>query len=300
MSDIDPRTEVRGMGLLAAGTAALSAIPVVAQLAMRHLSPAYFTGLWMACASVWAVVLVLARNPARAMRGVRGGVRTLLLLGVVSVIWVQSYFAGVARLDAALVTMLVNSRIAWGVILGFLFFGERPGRAQWVSTTLALTGVALILVGDLSGNADPVGMLFVLISAVFYVLVSAIVKRFIPRESVPLALLVRFGAPAVTLTTVAFLTGPEFAINRQAIVLLTFGSLAGPFLSFLLIFTAVPMVRLGVQQLVQALGIVFTAILSAAVFGQTPTLIQYIGGVTILASLVLVGRNSSRPTRRPV
>jgi drug/metabolite transporter (DMT)-like permease len=197
-------------------------------------------------------------------------------------------------LDAAVATFLINSRIVWGAIFGVFLFGERIGTAQAIGTATAIVGVTLVLSGDFRGG-EPLAMISVLIAAIFYVLMAATVKRHVPRDDVPLALLARFVGPTVLLTVVSFSLDPDVSfLSGRAALMLAVGALIGPFLSFLFVFTAMPLVRLGVQVLFQSLPIVFTSVFSFLVFGTIPTMLQCMGGALILVSVFVVGMNGSR------
>lgn len=290
--------ELRGTLLLICGTVGMSGIPVLAQLTMRHVSAVHFPGLWMAFSSFWAFVLILFQRPRMLVKRLEGLGFPFLLLGIFSCIWVQTYFSGVALLDAALATFLANSRIIWGVILGYFVFKERPGGFHLIAIVLAMIGIALILCENFSLDNNPRGILLVLVSAVFFVLVSAIVKKSIPRDAISIALFIRFFMPAIVLSIIGFYREPAISINASGLFWLAAGSFIGPFLSFFLIFSGLQMVKLGIQQIIQSLGLIFTAIISFFVFRTFPSSIQNIGGALILAAVLISNKSIQEKLRR--
>lgn len=289
------RDEARGLVILGFGVAGMSTIPVVSQLVMRLVPPPHFSGFWMVGATLWAAIFAARHGVRPALARARKLWRPLVVVGLLATGWVYLYFYGVARLDAAVATFVINSRAVWGVLLGIVFFGERPSIRQAVGIVLSVVGVALVFAGDLA-SGDRGAMVAVLGAAVLYVALSAVVKRSIPRDAVPIALVARFALPALLLSTIGVAAQPDVSyFDARAFGAIAVGSLVGPFLSFLLVFTAMPRVRLGVQSVFQSLGIVFTAIVSFVVFGTVPTPIQYAGGALILGAVILVGDRDRRP-----
>lgn len=303
MTDHTAALERRGLVFLFIGTVGMSLIPIMAQIVMQSVPPRHFTGVWMAFASVWAAVFILSRGTGARPAPVRALAWPLFAAGVCATAWVYLYFYGIARLDAAVATFLINSRILWGTLLAVILFHERIGLLQAIGTVTTIAGITLVFAGDFSGG-DPAAMIAVVCAGFFYVLLTVIVKRFIPRDAVPLALLARFVGPAILLTAVSFSLDPDPSfLTGRTVLMLAIGSFVGPFLSFFMVFTAMPLVRLGVQTLFQSLPIVFTSIVSYLVFGTIPTPVQYVGGAMILISVLLVGLTGPRPpgaSPRPV
>ena len=289
---------IKGYVLIILGTVFLSAIPVNAKFLLETIPTDHFSAFWMLGASVWAGLWVFrkgAREPIRLFKRHRG---SLLAIGIMAIVWVFSYFQGVARLDPAVATFIVNSRVIWGVALGFIVFHERLPLPSFVGVIVVLVGVVVVYLNGI-GADDALGMAYTTLSAFLFVIVNAIIKARLSRDAIPLALLCRFIFPAVAYGTLVALRGPvSYQITTLHVLLLIFGSLTGPFLSFLFIFSALPYLRLGVHTVFQSIGSVFTAIISFLVLRTVPSKLQIIGGALIVVGLIVVGVWNDRAIRR--
>ncbi len=68
------------------------------------------------------------------------------------------FFSGVARTGVAVGTIAgIGSAPVWGGLLGYLFAGERPGRAWLIATLLAVLGAGLLATAGGSASSPPEG-----------------------------------------------------------------------------------------------------------------------------------------------
>lgn len=289
--------DYKGLWFLAGGTLGTAMIPIFAQIVLRTVPETHFTFLWMGSATVWAALWMVGKGPTRMARLARRRWFSLVLTGVFALGGAYFYFRAVARLDAALVAFLNNSRIVWGVAIGAVLFHERVSTVQALYIALAILGVALVFVGTTTFDGTD-GMIDILLATVLFLLVNAVIKRRIPGEAVPLALFARFFVPALALGLVVLIRGDSLAyLSMRHLVALAVGGFIGPFLSFLLLFMAVPLVPFNVQAVFRSLGVVFTALASYTVFGTTPSVNQYIGGTIILVAVLLLAFHRDRRGR---
>lgn len=291
------RATLKGVLLTITGALCLSTVPVISKVALSDIPTLHFTALWMALCTVWSVAWLLMRHGHRSWGEIRIRWGAILMTGVFATGWVFFYFAGLQRLDPAVATFIMNSRIVWAIAIGAVFLGERYTALQIVGIVAVATGVVVIF-SDVQDPGDILGSVFMLLAAVFFVLSSTVVRMRARFMSVEILLLSRFLLPAIILVPVSIAAGSPLPYLTIRTALLMMGaSLIGPFFSFLLIYTALKYLDLGVQNALQSMNIVFTTVLTFLVFHTVPPLHKLVGGGIVLAGVVVIGLVSSRRGR---
>lgn len=267
---------------------------------------------WSAAAAVAVRVLlaaaVLVPVAIRQLRGrwslLRRSLPLITAFGLVAVAGCQlAYFNAVAHMEVG-VALLIEYTAPVAVVLWlWLRHGQRPGRLTVVGAVLGAAGLVLVL-GVLSGaTVSAVGVLWALgamVGAAAYFLLSA-------RET---------GLPATVLAAGGLLLGGLALLVAGGVGVLEFAAstapvlLGGtgvpwwlPVLALGLVTAALAYVtgiaatrRLG-SRLASfvALGEILAALLFAwALLGQSPSGIQLLGGVLILAGVVVVKAGEAR------
>lgn len=279
----------KGFTLLVLGAAFLSTVPVLSKHLLSGLPSRQFTGLWMAASTFWASLWLFRRGFRRPWRLFVDNIGPLFLAGFLATGWVYFYFRGLELIDPAVTTYIMNARVLWGVGIGVLFLGERYVPGQWIGMTFVLMGVLLIFTGVYQGD-EFLGILFVTLSSLFFVLTNTLVKHTTPKAGVALMLFVRFFFPALILLPASFSAGPFLGgVARTDLLLILGGALTGPFLSFLLVYSSLKYLALGLHSVVQSISIVFTTLLSFAVFGTMPPVTKLLGGALVVCGIILAG-----------
>jgi drug/metabolite transporter (DMT)-like permease len=285
---------------------------------------------WSPAAAVLVRVLVAAAvlSPAAliTLRGrwhvVRRSWRQMVIYGVVGVAAVQvAYFNAVARMPVGAAILLTYLAIVFIVAWLWVRHGHRPTLLSMAGGVAALGGLALML--DLSGGTAPriswAGVLWGLATAVastVYFLQSAATSPPVLGES-PAAGGVRDAAlPPVVLTWGGMLVGAaalgaaggagllQMRMSGQAVPL--FGgrvSWAVLLLGLGVLATAIPYVtgiastrRLGpkLASFVSLAEVPFAVGAAWVLLSQVPTRPQFIGGLLILAGVILVRLDEMR------
>lgn len=289
----------KGLVCLVMGTLTISTVPVVSKVVLQEMPSLHFTVLWMATALVYACLLALVQGPITRWHKFRAAWKASVTTGLVAIAWVFFYFRGVELLDPAVVAFVINSRIVWAVGGGMLLLGERYRPLQLLGMFAVACGVIVIFM-NVEGSVEALGVTFVLIAAAFYVIGSTVVKSHIKKTGVAVALIARFAFPFFVLLPVALSQGPFVSyLTTKSAVLIAGGAFLGPFLSFLLIYTALRYLPVGLHTIFQSASVFYTALLSFAVFGTVPPLNKIIGGLIIVSGMVVVGFVSVRYGERP-
>ncbi|TCO32853.1 threonine/homoserine efflux transporter RhtA [Kribbella steppae] len=199
------------------------------------------------------------------------------------------YFSALARIDASLVALILYVYPVL-VMAGAIALGrEQASRRRVSALGIALTGIVLVLSGATSGRFDWLGALMALGAALTYtgyILVGDRVTADVP----PLALtaLVCTGAFG-TFLVAGFLRGGT-DLGFAPIGWLWLGALAlvSTVAAILLFFAGMARVGPSVASILSILEPVVTVVAAAAVFGETLSVMQWLGGSLVLAAVLIV------------
>lgn len=100
-------------------------------------------------------------------------------------------FAAYSRLSIGLATLVYNTQPLMLVLMSMLFLGEKVTRAKWYWLLAAFGGMALVLVGQLTGSPHDswlLGIAMALGAAFFYALTALITRRLkgVPPQQIAL------------------------------------------------------------------------------------------------------------------
>jgi len=237
------------------------------------------------------------------LRGVRSrknaprlGVRTAVLGGLIFSGDLALWSTGVVLSGATNPTLLANTAPVWVGLGALIFFRERLSAKFWLGLVLAMSGAMLILGLDaLSATTLGLGTLLGLIAAIFYGSYFLITQRgresldslsytWLSTLSASLALLVLsvlLGHPLTGYTAFSWLN-----FLALGIVVQVFGWLAINYAQGYL-----PASIVAPSMLAQPM---VTAILAVLLLGETLSLWQALGGVTVLSGVYIVHRSRHR------
>jgi drug/metabolite transporter (DMT)-like permease len=298
--------KTRGVFLLLGGTVCLSTIPIVSKLVLEEIPHVHFTAWWMLSAGVWAAIWAFGFKGEEARNAIVNAWPRIILTGVFSTGYAFFYFAGLSRLNPAVATFLVNSRMVWAIAIGMIFLGERYSAGQIVAMLIVASGVVVVYI-DAPPGGEIVGMILVILSAISFVLMSTVAKSTVRSFGVPAVLLGRFVFPTLALLPVSLAAGSILPyLTTRTLILIVGGSFIGPFFSFLLIFTALRYLDVGVHTIFHTLNIVLTTALTYFVFGTIPAANRMAGGAMVLLGIAILGflsiragRGKAAPTPEP-
>ena len=247
-----------------------------------------------------AILLALAW----ATGGLRGTSRRTVLaalaMGAVGyAVQAGLYLAAVARVDASQVT-LVFSIYPVLVMVGAISLGrDRASPRRLIALVTALSGIVFVLGGASRGSFDVGAALLSLGSAMVYTCYILVGDRVVAdAKPIPLTALVCTGAFAGCTVASLLDGGADLAITRAGwswLVVLVLVSTVG---AILLFFAGLARVGPTVASLVSIVEPVVTVVSAAIVFGERLSTAQYVGGMLVIAAVVLV-QWPSRSRRAP-
>ena len=263
------------------------------------MSAPRFSFFWMLGGFIYTTLFSLIAGPKRVAVAFAREWKYASLAGIFTLFWVLPYFAGIKRLDPPVGALVFNVRGIWAVAIGLVLLGERYSRAQYAGMLIILAGLTINLIQS-GGPDETIGTLLLTGSALSFVLTNVCVKKIIHKTGVLPALYARFAIP---LLAFAIISGNDISftsLGSREILLLATGSFVGPFLSFILVFSSLKYVTIGMQSFFLSSGVFLTGVLSFLVFGSIPTGLQLTGGViivlgTIILSLIAPQSKPSRP-----
>jgi drug/metabolite transporter (DMT)-like permease len=281
-------------------------------------SPYLVLALAVVCISFGSIFVRLAEAPALAVAFYRTALATLLLgafahgaarrawpglsrralfamlgAGAALALHFATWIASLSYTSVAASVLLVNTTPLFSAALGRLLLREATPPAVLVGTLIALAGTAIVVHGDaLAGPAPLQGDLLALAGALtlsLYHLVGRGLRDALPLQAYVLGV---WGSAALVLGALALAFGTPFVGHPPRawacfLALALVPTLAGHGLVNRAL-RALPAPTVGLFLLGEPLG---ATLLALGVFGEVPTAATLLGGLLVLAALVLVARS---------
>jgi len=254
----------------------------------------------LAAVLLWALILGTGSPRAVALPGARDAGVALALGGCGYALQAGCFFTALARIDAALLSLLVYTFPAIVAVAAIALGRERPNARRIAALLLASGGLALVVAGAGAGSFDALGVALGLAAAATYatyILVSeGVSRRVAPRV---LTALVCTGA-ATTLTAGSALTGNLRlgALTAAGWWWLACIAVVCTVAAVSLFFAGLERVDATTASILATLEPLVTVLLAFLVFGEMLSAVQLAGGAVMLAALLVLVA-SPPPNRRP-
>ncbi|NUT34016.1 MAG: DMT family transporter [Hamadaea sp.] len=240
----------------------------------------------IAAALFW--VVVAWRRPALPAR------RTLLtcvgLGGVGYALQAALYFGALARIDASLTGLLLYLYPALVTALAVLLRRERPDRRRLAALACSAVGLLLVLgAGDAIGSAAGVGVALAVGAALAYALYLTVADGLPSDLDLYLLSAVVCTSACVTMTAMAVATGsltaPEQASGWLWVALLAIFSTVIP---IAMLLAGIRLVGAPTAAILSCAEPAVTVISTSLLYGERLTAGQVVGGVVILAAVLVL------------
>lgn len=205
-------------------------------------------------------------------------------------------YVAVSYIDPGTASLLGHTSMLFGMVLGVVWLNDQLSRLEWAGAVVALAGVFIISFQP--GDYLRLGALIVLISAFMYALHAALVKRFGRDLTVSDFFLFRLIFTSGFL--VLFAAGQNQLVlpsGQGWLVLLMVGTLDVT-ISRALYYLALQRLTLSLHNIVLTFSPVVTIGWTLLLFGIWPTGQQLIGGLAVIAGLMMVALKQ-RPVNPP-
>jgi drug/metabolite transporter (DMT)-like permease len=197
------------------------------------------------------------------------------------------FFSALTRIDASLVALILYVYPVL-VMVGAIALGrERASRRRMWALGVALTGIVLVLSGATSGRFDWLGALLALGAAITYTCYILVGDQ-VDVPPLALAALVCTGAFGTFLVSSFVRGGTDLGFAPIGWLWLGALALVSTVGAILLFFAGMARVGPSVASILSILEPVVTVLAAAAVFGETLTVTQWLGGSLVLAAVLIV------------
>ena len=207
-----------------------------------------------------------------------------LLIGVATL---MSY-TGVGYVDAGTASLLSRSGTVFGLLLGVLWLRERLSRLELVGALFCIVGGFTIVYQP--ADVLRLGSLIILGASFAYALHVAIVKRYGDEIEFVNFFLFRIASTTAFLWVFALAGGGLVRPDLEATLVLILVGSFDVVLSRVLYYWALRQMRLSVHTLILTLSPVVTVLWGLALFGELPTRQAIIGGLIVIAGILIISR----------
>ena len=209
-----------------------------------------------------------------------------LAIGFLIAVSTNVNYEAVAFIDPGTAALLGKAGVVFGLALSFFWLHEKLSRTQIVGSAVALAGVIVITYQP--GNYLRLGSLLVLGSTFLYAVHAAIVKRYAGRMAFVDFFFYRLLCSSAFLLLFASVRGALILPTPTAWGILVVVAAVDVVLSRTLYYVALQRMQMSVHTIVLTASPVVAVIWSLAFFAVRPTPQQILGGLGVLAGVLIV------------
>lgn len=264
----------------------------VVRLGVTQVEPLVFPVFRFGAAGLVLLAILWFREGSISVR--RADLGRVALTGVLGVTLSQVFMVyALTNTGASNFALLVAATPIATAVLATVVGLERFGWRHWVAAGIGLGGVVLIIAGgprfsvSSSGRlGDALALGTVLVASASVIPVQPLVRRYSVLRIVTLQMLIGT-ALLLPLATPALLAQDYTAISSAGWSTLCYSAFFAGIATSLLYFTAIGRIGPSRAALYQYLESLLGVAFAVALLGESVTLIQVVGGVVVIASVVL-------------
>ncbi|WP_412063104.1 DMT family transporter [Rubrivirga sp. IMCC45206] len=236
-----------------------------------------------------------------------GGVGAVVGLGLLGILLYQvGFIVGIDRVSSGTGALLIATSPAWTALTAHLLKQERLLALGWAGFAASLGGVALVVVGNPAAafEGDGSGFVLMLAAALAWGVYTTLARPVLDRGATPLGLTfwgIVVSAPGLIALAAPEVAGVEwgaFGVWEVAAILFSGGLSTG--LAYAIWNTSVQTVGASKTAAFSNLVPVVGVIAGVALRGEQVTPLQVVGGVLIVAGVVVVRRFGIAATPGPL
>lgn len=203
-----------------------------------------------------------------------------------------AYFESLRFTSIASSVVLVDTEVLFVALIGILLFKKRPGKMAWLAIFLALGGSVIIAMADTSVGADALRGDVIALAGAFFVAVYTMIGSVCRRTvSTNVYTFLVYLASCITVLMIALVSGQALTGYGNVNYLTGFGMAVFCTLMGHSVFSwglkYLPAAFVSTAKLMEP---VFASVLGLALFGEIPGILTVVGGVIIIAGIVLYSR----------
>jgi len=265
---------------------------VFSKAALLEVNFFQFQFYWFAFALVWILPFLIFTGMIRRIPMLsRASNITLAIIGFLELAAASLLFLSIQLADnPTIISFLSNLTPIFVTLLGIRFLGERFNFIEAVGIILTIGGVVLITytrdisLRDFFGQ----GSGWILVSSVFSSISIVTAKSRIKDIHPGILTLNRIVFLLIAATIAVLVRGENLAVSGRALMNLAVGSLIGPFLTGLTMYSALSYIEASRTMIIQSTRSLFVLVGSFVYLSILPTFLQIIGGlITIIGVIVM-------------
>ena len=285
--------KIKGYGFAFLATVSMANVYVFSKAALNELSLYQFGFYWFGLAIVWNILYAVPTGNWKIIRRLgKKEYRILFVMGIIELFGTILFFMSIEKADdPAIMSFLQNLAPLFVILMGVTLLGERFTVLQFSGMLITLTGA---LVTSFTGNISEKGFFvpgtgLMLASTVFQATTMIISKKYIKNLNPGLLTINRAVYLFLTAFALMLLKGESFHLSGQALFNVSIGSLLGPFLTALSMYSALKFIEASKSTIIQSSKGIFVIIGAWIYFRTIPESFQVIGGIiTIIGVVILI------------
>jgi len=288
--------QLKGYSFALSATIAGSTVYIFSKAALDQVSMAQFGVYWFAMAIVWNTLFTLRSKKHRQLQSIsRDSFKILVLICFVEIVATGAFFASIfVAVNPAIPSFLKNMEYIFVTLMGVFLLSEKFSRLEVLGVLLTFSGALVIsyhkeatLQSYLTGSSG-----FMLLATIFYGIRTIIAKKNIQVITPTMLAINRsvFLFLFALLMLIVFRDG--LSIPHNALIMIIFGSFAGPFLTSLSQYNALKYIEASRSAIIQSTTALFVLVTAYLVFGRFPLGYQLAGGALTIAGpmLLMIGK----------
>lgn len=288
-------TRYIGIILIIISAVSFGAMPIFARLA--YASGADIITVLFLRFGIAAVVMlgIILASKTPFPRGL--ALLELVLLGAIGYVGESlAYFTALRMASVGLVALLLYIYPALVTALSALFLKEHLTTPKVVALFLALSGTALTI--QISSGGSIIGILLGIAAAVDYATYILLGSRIVQRSGSISSTAIIIASTAGVYAIIAPLHGLSFPVDMRGWVAIVAIALVSTVLAFVTFFAGLKRIGPTTASTLSTFEPIVAVALAAVVLGESITPVQVLGGVLILAAVVILSRNELRRDKR--
>ncbi len=259
---------------------------IASKQALKELPSLGFTPVWFAIASTWGIGYYTLQSDKISFAKLKRYLPALVALGLSSSLANLFFFTGIKLGDPTVVAFFSRSETIFSLLFGVILLQEKLTAGQWVGAAIAIAGAGIM---TYKGGTIIWTVLGLTVTANFFNAATGYIAKRNVANVPPVVLgIARTVVLTLTLGAISFVTGNLTIPSLRAFLWIVGGSFFGPFLSFVLFYKGLKTMDMGQAAIIRATQPLFVAVYSLLLFGTTISGVQFVGGLTILAGVVLM------------
>jgi len=274
-----------GLVLIIISAASFGVMPIFARLAYNAgAEPITVLFLRFTIAAIVMNLIMILRRTAYP----RGLVLLeLILLGAIAYVGESlAYFLALKMASAGLVALLLYIYPALVTALSAVFLKEHLTRVKIVALFIALSGTALTL--RISGGGSLMGILLGIAAAVDYAIYILLGSRIVRRSGPMASTTVIITSTAGVYVGIVAIHGATYPTTPTGWIAIIAIALISTVLAFVTFFAGLKRIGPTTTSTLSTFEPIVAVVLAAIVLGETISPIQILGGILILAAVVLL------------